>query len=133
MRSLLVPIPFQVRLCAPSTLFAGKLHALLCRSWKSRIKGRDFFDFVWFIGMKIPCNLKHLRARMAQAGNLPETEVLDRPRLAGMLHSRFDAVNLKEAAVEARPFLSDTRAVGVWSPDFFHSLVDQLSVDGSEE
>lgn len=132
MRSLLLPVPFQVRLSAPSSLFAGKLHALLCRSWKSRIKGRDFFDFVWFIGKKVPCNLSHLRARMVQAGNLSESEAFGPARLADMLHKRFDAVNIREAAQEARPFVADPRAVDVWSPDFFHSLVDQLVVENKE-
>jgi len=48
--TLLTPIPFQVRLFALPSLFAGKLHAILCRDWTARVKGRDFYDFIWYLG-----------------------------------------------------------------------------------
>ncbi len=35
-RTQLLPTPYQVRLYDPESLFAGKLHAVLCRAWKSR-------------------------------------------------------------------------------------------------
>jgi hypothetical protein len=47
----LLPTPFQVRLYDLPSLFAGKLHAMLFRDWKSRVKGRDFYDFVWYIAV----------------------------------------------------------------------------------
>ena len=67
--TLLTPVPFQVRLFDLPCLFAGKLHAILCRDWKSRVKGRDFYDFVWYLGRQVPCNLGHLQARMTQTGH----------------------------------------------------------------
>ena len=58
---LLNPIPFSVRLFSPSSLFAGKIHALLFRNWKSgRMKGRDLYDYVWYLSKSIPVNIPHL-------------------------------------------------------------------------
>jgi hypothetical protein len=46
---LLLPIPFSVLTMKPEDLFAGKAHALLCRAWQKRIKGRDWYDYYWYI------------------------------------------------------------------------------------
>ena len=47
---LLHPIPFGVRTYVLADLFAGKMHAVLCRRWKNRVKGRDWYDLVWYAG-----------------------------------------------------------------------------------
>jgi predicted nucleotidyltransferase component of viral defense system len=125
-RSLLLPIPFQVRLYDPPSLFAGKLHALLCRAWKSRVKGRDFYDLIWFVGTHTPCNLQHLKARMVQSGHLREEEALDRARLLDLLHARFNAATIAEAAREVAEFVVDKQSLELWSPEFFSTLADQV-------
>lgn len=126
MQSLLVPIPFQVRLYDQPSLFAGKLHALLCRSWKSRLKGRDFYDFVWFVGMKVPCNLQHLRARMIHTGNLSADAAWDHAALVEHLHARFDSVDFAQAVHDVAPFVTDRMSLDLWSREFFHTLADQI-------
>jgi hypothetical protein len=68
-RTQLLPTPYQVRLYDLPSLFAGKLHAVLCRGWKSRVKGRDFYDFVWYVRRGIQPNLEHLEVRMRQSGH----------------------------------------------------------------
>ncbi len=68
-KTQLLPTPYQVQLYDQGSLFAGKLHAVLCRGWKSRVKGRDFYDFVWYVGRKTVPNLAHLDARMRQSGH----------------------------------------------------------------
>lgn len=125
-RSLLLPIPFQVQLYDPPSLFAGKMHALLCRSWKSRIKGRDFYDFVWFVGRKTPCSLRHLRERMVQSGNLGAHEPLDRTSLVDMLHARFGSVDLTEAAHDVAQFVTDKQSLELWSTEFFNAVAEQM-------
>jgi hypothetical protein len=47
-RYLLQPIPFSVRAFVLPDLFAGKMHAILCRRWKGRVKGRDWYDLMWY-------------------------------------------------------------------------------------
>jgi predicted nucleotidyltransferase component of viral defense system len=125
-RTVLQPIPFQVRLFSLEDLFAGKLHAVLCRQWKSRVKGRDFYDFVWFIGKKVPCHLHHLQARMEQTGHWKESRSLDREALVRLLKSKFAAVDIDAARTEVRPFLRDSDSLMLWSKGLFAALADQV-------
>ena len=124
-RTQLLPTPYQITLYDLGSLFAGKLHAVLCRGWKNRIKGRDFYDFVWYIGRKIIPNLQHLDARMRQSGHWDKEpitpEVLNR-----LLKNRFAELNFRETADEVRVFLHDPREVELWSREFFIELADRL-------
>ncbi|MEI8311201.1 MAG: nucleotidyl transferase AbiEii/AbiGii toxin family protein [Verrucomicrobiota bacterium] len=126
-RTLLVPIPFQVRLFTLPCLFAGKLHAVLCRNWKVRVKGRDFYDFVWYLGRNVPCHLAHLRKRMEQTGHLEPKDAFDLATLKTRLHERFAGVDFEQAKADVRPFIRDADELALWSKDFFESLVDRLS------
>jgi predicted nucleotidyltransferase component of viral defense system len=127
-RDLLIPIPFQVRLYAMSSLFAGKVHALLCRSWKSRIKGRDFYDFLWFVGMNVSCDVKHLKARLVQSGHFNTTDILDRKRLIALLNERFKTVDFKQAARDVFPFITDKQSINLWSERLFHEATEKIQV-----
>lgn len=122
----LMPTPFQVRLYDLPSLFAGKLHALLFRGWKNRVKGRDFYDFVWFVGRNVPVNLPHLEARIRQSGNSGIAK-LDMEILQTLLCERFETVDLAAAANEVRPFLRDTREISLWSEKFFKELSWRLT------
>ena len=121
----LMPTPFQVRLYDLPSLFAGKLHALLFRDWKSRIKGRDFYDFVWYVGHRVPINLPHLEARIAQSENR-QIEQFDIAAVQALLKERVQSVNLTAAAEDVRPFLRDPRELQLWTEKFFLELISQL-------
>ncbi len=69
---LLQPIPFSVKTFALPDLFAGKMHAVLCRRWKTRVKGRDWYDLVWYAAYHPQLHLGHLEQRMIQSGHLKE-------------------------------------------------------------
>lgn len=124
-RTQLLPTPFQVRLYDLPSLFAGKLHALLFRDWKNRVKGRDFYDFVWFVGRGVPVNLPHFAARMQQSG-CRGADDLDLAGLKSMLNQRFESVDLAAAADEVRPYLRDSRELDLWSESFFKDLSQRL-------
>jgi predicted nucleotidyltransferase component of viral defense system len=124
-RAQILPTPYQVQLYDLSSLFAGKLHAVLCRGWKNRIKGRDFYDFVWYVGRKITPNLRHLDARMRQSGHW-SGEAISSETLTGLLQERFAEVNFQEAADEVRVFLHDAREVELWSKNFFVDLAARI-------
>lgn len=118
----LSPIPYSVRLYDLPSLFAGKLHAVLCRSWKNRVKGRDFYDYLWYLSHKVPPNLPHLEARMRQSGHWQHGEALDRPQLQELLEHRFGQVDFAQAADDVRPFIRDPRSLDLWNKDFFSSV-----------
>jgi predicted nucleotidyltransferase component of viral defense system len=122
----LLPTPFQVRLYDLPSLFAGKLHAMLFRDWKSRVKGRDFYDFVWYISRNVPVNLPHLEARIAQ-NESRLTEPLNLVGLQTLLKERIQRVDLAQAAQEVRPFLRDPRELTLWSENFFIDLISRLN------
>jgi len=127
LKTHLLPTPFQVRLYDLPCLFAGKLHAVLYRNWKSRVKGRDFYDFVWYVSRNVPVDLLHLAARIRQSGH-PQTEDLDLTTLRALLKKRIEVVDIAAAAEEVRPFLRDTRELTLWSSEFFLDLVSRLPV-----
>ena len=124
-RTRLLPLPFQVRLYDMPSLFAGKLHAVLFRDWKSRVKGRDFYDFVWYVSRGIPVNLSHLGARMDQSGHR-SSATLTLDALHELLKERIQSVDIAAAAEEARPFLRDPRELELWSERFFLELCEQV-------
>lgn len=125
-KSLLTPIPFQVRVYTPDCLFAGKLHALLFRKWKTRIKGRDYYDFVWFISQKIPVNIQHLNERMKQNQNLSKTDDLSETKIKALLKKHFKTIDFNTAKQDILPFLKDPMSLDLWDKDFFISLTDQI-------
>lgn len=125
-RFLLNPIPFTVRAYALPDLFAGKMHALLCRRWKTRVKGRDWYDFVWFVANHPHLHLAHLRERMVQSGHWPEGKPLTEGAFRKSLREAIDTVDLNAARKEVAPFVAHPEALAVWSPKFFQALADKV-------
>jgi len=127
-KTLLSPIPFQVKLYQPSSLFAGKCHALLCRKWKNRIKGRDFYDFLWYVGKKIPLDLKHLQARMIQSEHLKTTDVFGARQFQKKLKERFEEVDYSLAKADVLPFIVDPDALALWNERFFVNYIKEVII-----
>ena len=126
----LLPTPFQVRLYDLPSLFAGKLHAMLFRDWKSRVKGRDFYDFVWYISRRVPVNLPHLEARIIQSKE-QQTERFNIDAVQTLLKDRIRSVDIAAAAEDVRPFLRDPRELQLWNEEFFMQLIPQLQAAGN--
>ena len=125
-RFLLQPIPFSVRAYDLPSLFAGKMHAVLCRSWKSRVKGRDWYDMVWYVARNTPLDLGHLEARMRQSGHLTHADALSKQSFRELLLKRIESVDLAMAAGDVRRFLAHPSAIDVWSPEFFVDLAQRI-------
>ena len=125
-----VPTPHQVRVYDLPSLFAGKLHAVLCRNWKSRVKGRDFYDLVWYVGRRVPLNLAHLEARMRQSGDWALDIPLDVQSLRKRLEERFASIRFDQAKEDIAPFLKDPRELSLWSEGFFMDLIPLIQANG---
>lgn len=113
------PIPYFVRLYSISSLFAGKVHALLCRGWQSRIKGRDFYDYVWYLSKSVALNLTHLQSRLVQTGHLGKSDAWDEKILRERLNQRFENVNFDQAKKDVLPFVKNKESIDLWSEQFF--------------
>jgi predicted nucleotidyltransferase component of viral defense system len=123
----LQPVPYEVNLYDESSLFAGKLHAVIGRAWKSRVKGRDLYDFVFYLSKGISFNRKHLRARLLQSGHIKEDTNFELSDIKNMLSDRFDSIDYKQAKGDVTPFIRDTSVLDVWSADFFKQITAGLT------
>lgn len=125
-KTLLQPIPFSVKTLTLPDLFAGKIHALLCRPWQARVKGRDWYDFVWYIARNTPLNLIHLRERLIQSEAWPVSKEFARKDLIDLLQKKINSTDFDNAKNDVLPFVRDKQAVELWSAPFFLDLVERL-------
>jgi predicted nucleotidyltransferase component of viral defense system len=126
---LLNPIPFSVNTYKIPYLFAGKMHAILCREWKTRVKGRDWYDFVWHVGKNAKLDLKHLENRMRQSGHISQNDILSKKKFHELLDQRIENVDFEKAKNDVAPFIKDQGAVLVWSKDFFREVAKRVVFD----
>jgi predicted nucleotidyltransferase component of viral defense system len=123
---VLLPVPFAVRAYCLPDLFAGKLHAVLCRKWKTRVKGRDWYDLVWYAGHHPEVRLSHLEARMRQSGDYRERDPMTPSTLQDRLLGAVDSLDVAKARQEVAPFVRDPRVLDIWSADFFRRIADRI-------
>ncbi len=124
---LLQPIPFYVKTFTLPDLFAGKMHAVLCRRWKSRVKGRDWYDLVWFAANHPELHLSHLEQRMIQSSHLRAGEgPLDKEKFLDLAAKTIEKLDVDQARKEVEPFVRDPEALAVWSKEFFLDVVKRV-------
>lgn len=132
-RYLLQPIPFAVRCYTLPSLFAGKLHALLFRRWQNRVKGRDWYDLVWYAAHHPELNLPHLEQRMRQTGDWKGETPLTREDFVKLINDAIDQVDPDQARQDVAPFVKDPQALAVWSREFFRDVTARIRFVGGEE
>lgn len=122
-RYLLLPIPFSVKSLRIEDLFAGKAHAALAREWKGRVKGRDWYDLVWFISRGISLNLNYLEQRLRQSGYWTLKRELNHEDLLKLFEQKIASLDVDSAKADVANFIKDSSRLEVWSHDFFHQVV----------
>jgi len=125
-RFLLQPISFSVRAFSLPDMFAGKMHAMLCRGWKSRVKGRDWYDLVWYAANHPQLHLKHLEQRMIQSGHLKKMQRLTAEELSIIAEAVLEKLDVSQARREVEPFVKDPETLTVWSRDFFRDVIRRI-------
>jgi hypothetical protein len=125
-RYLLQPLPFSVRSYTLPDLFAGKMHALLCRRWKNRVKGRDWYDLIWYCARYPELNLAHLEQRMRQSGHWSAETPFTAEALREVLQQAIDQLDVDQARNEVLPFVRDSAALEVWSKEFFADTTQRI-------
>lgn len=132
---LLIPRPFNIKVMNPSSLFAGKMHALLCRAWVSRPKGRDWYDLVWYIAHDIPLDLHHLNERLHQSckwlesNNISINGTIDQTKLHELILERINQLDIELAKKDIRPFIKNSSELDIWSKEFFFEVVKRIKFD----
>ena len=124
----LLPVPYEIRLYDMPSLFAGKIHAVICRGWQSRIKGRDLYDYIFYLSKAVTVNQKHLRARLIDSGYISENQECTLEEIKTMLKNRFDSIDFLQARKDVESFIRDTSVLDIWSSDFFKQITEGLKV-----
>lgn len=121
---LLHPFSFMTRCFTLPDLFAGKMHALIFRNWKSRVKGRDWYDFEWYVRNGIELNMNHFKARVKQLNNMD----MDQELLYELLMERLQNTDIEMVKRDVWPFIKDTKALDIWSNDYFIQLAKMIKI-----
>jgi predicted nucleotidyltransferase component of viral defense system len=126
-RYLFLPVPFSVNAYTLPDLFAGKMHAVLCRAWENRVKGRDWYDLVWYVARGVPVHLKHLESRMRQTHHLENMTALTEESLKSILRERIERMDFRSAIKDVENLLKDTSSLSLWSKEYFGVVCDRIT------
>ena len=122
----MLPAPYEVNLYDLPSLFAGKIHAVLARAWQNRVKGRDLYDYVFYLSRNASVNLPHLRQRLIDSNTIGKDTTCSLEDVKEMLRDKFDKINYSQAKQDVEPFIHNTSALNVWNADFFNQITDNL-------
>lgn len=123
----LLPAPYEVNMYDMPSLFAGKIHAVICRAWQSRVKGRDLYDYVFYLSRGAAVNRRHLRERLIQSQFITTDAECSLDEIKRMLSDRFDAIDFSQARRDVEPFIHDTSVLNIWSAEFFKQITEGLT------
>ncbi len=122
---LLKPFSFYVKCFTLPDLFAGKMHALLFRKWKQRVKGRDWYDMEWYIKKRIPLKLGHFALRAIDTGDWNQP-VIAADEFINLVKEKIAAVSFENIKDDIVRFIPDDKVLEIWSPKYFRDLADQI-------
>ena len=125
---LIKPFSFYVNCFTLPNLFAGKMHALLFRKWKERVKGRDWYDLDWYIKKGVPVNLAHLAERARESGDWSEPS-LTKEQLHQLLIERIRSVDMNRVKEDVIRFIPNPQELDIWSLNYFEQLIGFLKVE----
>ncbi len=130
----LTPRPFSINAFTLPSLYAGKMHAILCRAWSTRPKGRDWYDLVWYIANEVELDSIHLKSRLSQSckyleeNNIQIPSELSKETLKNLLLQRIETLDVAKAKNDVQPFIKDIREIELWSKEFFVAVIENMKV-----
>lgn len=118
------PLDYSIITQDLGSSFAGKCHALLCRGY---IKGRDWYDFTWYVARKISPNFVFLENAVDQQGPwVNQSNSVTPEWFFDVMQQKIKQIDWNKAAKDVAPFLNkqDKQTLHLWGMDFF---IDKLS------
>ena len=122
----LLPSPHQVRLYDESSLFAGKIHSILCRNWQYRTKGRDLYDYVFYISKNAKVNIELVKEKLIDSNVLSRDDEFTIDTLKKLLNNKFEEIDYSDAKDDVIMFIKDKDSLSLWSKDFFEQITKNL-------
>lgn len=123
----LLPSPHQVKLYDEASLFAGKIHAILCRNWNYRTKGRDLYDYIFYLSKNISVNLELVKEKLIDSNVLKRNDNFDINVLKEMLTNKFNEINYNDAKEDVIAFIEDKDSLNLWTKEFFVEITKNLN------
>ena len=106
-------------------LFAGKMHALVYRAWKNRVKGRDWYDFEWYVRNGVALDFAHLAERCNQFNG----EDITPESFKDKLIERLPTADIKQVKEDVLPFVRNPKELDIWSNDYFVQLAEMVRIE----
>lgn len=116
------PYSMMIRCLTLPSLYAGKMHALAFRNWKTRVKGRDWYDFEWYVRQGVPLDFKHLQTRIKEFNDLE----LSQEDFMALLRERLATTDIELVKADAKRFVENQEELDIWSNDYFLQLADRI-------
>lgn len=123
----LLPSPHQVRLYDEASLFAGKIHAILCRNWGYRTKGRDLYDYIFYLSKDTKVNLNLLKEKLIDSNAINRDDEFNIDILKEMLNKKFKEINYTDAKEDVITFIEDKDSLSLWNAEFFIEISNSIS------
>lgn len=126
------PRPFSINAFTLPCLYAGKMHAILCRAWTSRPKGRDWYDLVWYVANDVKLDMVHLKARLKQScryleqNDIKISNDLRKEDVKELLLQRIENLDVQKAKNDVLPFVKEPKELDLWSKEFFIEIVENI-------
>jgi predicted nucleotidyltransferase component of viral defense system len=125
---LLKPFSFYVRCYQLPDLFAGKIHALLFRKLKQRIKGRDWYDMEWYIRKGVRLNKTHFIQRAIDSNDL-STKEISNVEFLELLRAKIESTSINAIKEDVVRFIDDENKLTIWSKQYFLDLIECIKLD----
>ena len=119
---LMEPCSFMTRCFTLPGLFAGKMHALVYRAWKNRVKGRDWYDFEWYVRNRTPLDFKHLQERIKEFNGRD----VSKDEFLSDLKERLGNSDIKQVKADVAPFVKNPKELEIWSNDYFLQIMNLI-------
>lgn len=122
----LLPSPHEIRLYDKESLFAGKIHAILCRGWKIRTKGRDLYDYIFFLANNTKVNVELVKNKLIESNYINKNDKFDINILKELLIEKFSQINYNDSKEDVIPFIKNIEFLDIWSKEFFISITEKI-------
>lgn len=122
---LLLPNSFMTRCFTLPDLFAGKMHALVFRSWQNRVKGRDWYDFEFYVRHGVSLDFTHLQERIRQFNG----EEMNLNEFKNRLKERLATTDINQVKADVLPFVKNPKELDLWSNEYFLQLSEMMKVE----
>ena len=122
---LMEPRSFMTRCFTLPDLFAEKMHALVYRAWKNQVKGRDWYDFEWYVRNRIPLDFRHLQERIKVFNGCEKTK----EEFMDDLKVRLSTSDIRQVKSDVLPFIKNPKELDIWSCDYFLQIMNLIKFE----